>query len=39
VLIDAIKRHVPDPEVRDRIREAILEKLPATDAREGEEAA
>jgi len=31
IFIDAIKKHVTDPEARDRIRESILAKMPTED--------
>ena len=38
IFIAAIKQHVEDPEVRDRIRETILERLPTEDDEEKKQA-
>jgi len=39
IFIEAIKLHVTDPETRDRIREAILARLPGEDEPKDDEAA
>lgn len=35
IFIEAIKQHVPDPEARDRIREAILARMPSEEQPDG----
>ena len=39
IFIDALKAHVPDVDARDRIREAILARIPGEDDPKDDEAA